>query len=370
MKKIFVEGSLFNKEEQGSLTYLRELYKIITLNSKENNFIIGTDNPSAVKKIFGNHKNVFYYKYFFATKFLRLFLETPFVLFKKKIDFAHFQYITPLIKPMNCKYIVTIHDVLFIDYKADFSFSYRLIRTTLFYLSSKISDLTLTVSNYSKKRISNYFSIDLNEIKVTPNAVSDDFVNFNATKNESRLHLENFNIYNDFVLYVSRIEPRKNQLLLLDLFEEKIIEDNLFTIVFVGANTISSTFKKKFTFFKNKYPKNIFYFEALAFSDLIHFYNSAKLFIYPSKCEGFGIPPLEAGVLRTPVLCSNLTAMKDFDFFNPLMFDPQSENIINVYNDLIFNDNLPDQEKIREKIIKKYNWKNSASILINYFNNI
>ena len=67
---------------------------------------------------------------------------------------------------------------------------------------------------------------------------------------------------------------------------------------------------------------------------------------------------MEAGVLRTPVLCSNLTAMKYFDFFNPLMFDPQSENIINVYNDLIFNDNLPDQEKIREKIIKKYNWKN------------
>ena len=64
MKKIFVEGSLFNKEEQGSLTYLRELYKIITLNSKENSFILGTDNPSAVKKIFGNYKNVFYYKYF------------------------------------------------------------------------------------------------------------------------------------------------------------------------------------------------------------------------------------------------------------------------------------------------------------------
>ena len=370
MKKIFVEGSLFNKEEQGSLTYLRELYKIITLNSKENSFIFGTDNPSVVKKIFGNHKNVFYYKYFFANKFLRLFIETPYVLCKKKIDFAHFQYITPLIKPLKCKYIVTIHDVLFIDYKADFSFSYRLIRTILFYLSSKISDLTLTVSNYSKERISNYFSIDLNKIKVTPNAVSEDFINFKATKKESNLHLENFNIYNDFVLYVSRIEPRKNQLLLLDLFEEKIIEDDLFTIVFVGASTISSAFKKQFAFFKKKYPKNIFHFEALAFSDLIHFYNSAKLFIYPSKCEGFGIPPLEAGVLRTPVLCSNLTAMKDFDFFNPLMFDPQSENIINVYNNLILSNDLPNQEKIRKKIIKKYNWENSASILINYFNNL
>ena len=370
MKKIFIEGSLFSKEEQGSLTYLRELYKVITENSSGYIFVFGTDNPSMVKKIFGENRSVSYYKYFFTNKFLRLFIETPYILWKREVDSAHFQYITPLMKPPKCKYIVTIHDVLFLDYKADFSLSYVLYRSVLFYLSSKVSDLVLTVSNYSKERIAKYFSIELDKIQITSNAVSKDFINFKAAKKDSKLHLENFNIYNDFVLYVSRIEPRKNQLLLLELFKDKITSDTLFTVVFVGSSTNASSFLHQFIPLKKKYPENIFYFEVLAFSDLIHFYNSAKLFIYPSKCEGFGIPPLEAAVLRTPVLCSNRTAMKDFDFFDPLMFDPQSENLLDVYNNLVLNKALPDQVKIRKKIIEKYNWNNSASTLINYYNDL
>ena len=51
---------------------------------------------------------------------------------------------------------------------------------------------------------------------------------------------------------------------------------------------------------------------------------SAILFVYPSKCEGFGLPPLEAGALGIPVLCSNTTAMADYRFFGDGHFDPNN----------------------------------------------
>ena len=153
------------------------------------------------------------------------------------------------------------------------------------------------------------------------------------------------------------------------MFENKIITDSLFTIVFVGHNSHSTGFIDRFNLLKSKYPQNIFYFESLDLFDLINFYNSARVFLYPSKCEGFGIPPLEAAVLKTPVICSNLTAMMDFDFFQPLMFNPYNENIINIYNYFELNENLIDYKNIRNQIIQKYDWNNSANLLINYFNN-
>ena len=366
-KKIFIDANLFNKEDQGSLTYLRELY--LSIINKENNvfFVFGCSSATPINNTFGYQKNTDIYIYFFKNKLLRLFIEIPLMLWKNNISAAHFQYVTPFFKPSKCKYIVTIHDVLFLDHKNDFTLWYRIIRKVFFFISVNISDLILTVSDYSKQRISKHFSIKEDKIKLTPNAVSDDFLQFKFSKKDSKKYLEKFEIFNDFILYVSRIEPRKNQTLLLDLFCNKIRSDSNFTIVFIGNPTLESNFRARFLLLKEKYPKNIFYFETMSFSDLLHFYNSAKLFIYPSKCEGFGIPPLEAAVMRSPVLCSSLTAMKDFSFFAPLIFNPLSDDIVNEYNKAISKLDSIDTELIRNQIIKKYNWNYGADLLINYY---
>ena len=83
------------------------------------------------------------------------------------IDYAHFQYVIPPIK--KCKYIVTIHDVLFLDFPQYFPFLYRLKNNLLFKYSAKKSDIVLTVSQYSKERIEMHFNI--NDVKIIPNAV-------------------------------------------------------------------------------------------------------------------------------------------------------------------------------------------------------
>lgn len=56
-------------------------------------------------------------------------------------------------------------------------------------------------------------------------------------------------------------------------------------------------------------------------------YKGAAAFVYPSKYEGFGIPPLEAMSLDCPVICSNTSSIPEVvgaagEYFNP--FDVES----------------------------------------------
>lgn len=59
---------------------------------------------------------------------------------------------------------------------------------------------------------------------------------------------------------------------------------------------------------------------------LAEYYRSAAAFIYPSKYEGFGIPPLEAMSLKCPVVCSNTSSIPEVvgeagEYFEPDSID-------------------------------------------------
>ena len=97
--------------------------------------------------------------------------------------------------------------------------------------------------------------------------------------------------------------------------------------------------------------------EDISDGELNSFYKTAELFVYPSYAEGFGIPPLEAGVASCKVLCSNQTAMRDFDFFGKYLFDPN--NPAELERKLLETLEETDYPygKIKDAIVERYNWK-------------
>jgi glycosyltransferase involved in cell wall biosynthesis len=87
--------------------------------------------------------------------------------------------------------------------------------------------------------------------------------------------------------------------------------------------------------------------------------------VYPSKAEGFGIPPLEAGAACVPVLCSHSTAMSDFHFFGDNLFDPKDDKVLKEKLISIIT-HPPDPSALKdisEKIKERYNWTTSAEKL-------
>jgi glycosyltransferase involved in cell wall biosynthesis len=157
---------------------------------------------------------------------------------------------------------------------------------------------------------------------------------------------------------VSRIEPRKNHLLLLKTFYEEKFYLN-YSLLFIGKRDL---YYKEFEVYLENIPeevrKKIYILENIDNSNLIEFYRAAILFIYPSFAEGFGIPPIESIAVNTPTLCSNSTAMSDFDFLNDFLFDPKDNNELTDKIKLALKENQVYSQ--REKMISKYNWTNNS----------
>ena len=254
------------------------------------------------------------------------------IIKKYNIDYAHFQYIAPLIK--YCRYIVTIHDVLFNDFKDSFPLSYRLIKNFLFRISAEKSDIFLTVSNYSKERISKYYQIPLDKIRVIPNGVGEDFFNMPIESSDNDIFFSH-NL-EKFILYVSRVEPRKNHLILLKAFNELQLWDRGYKLVFIGRQDLPYPELDSFLEEGSKeLIESVFRISNVSHESLKLFYHHCALFVYPSIAEGFGIPPLEAITAGAPTLCSNSTAMSEFSFLEDDLFVPT------------------DLEELKQKILRK-----------------
>jgi glycosyltransferase involved in cell wall biosynthesis len=62
----------------------------------------------------------------------------------------------------------------------------------------------------------------------------------------------------------------------------------------------------------------------IPYEDLPYLYNLARLMVFPSLFEGFGIPLVEAMACGCPVVCSNVTSIPEVVGDAGLMFDPTS----------------------------------------------
>jgi len=346
--KLFVDAHIFDGFPQGTVTYLSGLYSELIKDSRFQLYI-GSNEKTIATNFLGS-TNFIHIKYNTHSKLKRLLFTIPNILKENKIDFAHFQYISPIQKP--CKYIVTIHDLLFLEFPTNFPLSYRIKNSILFYLSCKRADFVTTVSGYSKKSINHFFKIPLTKIAITPNAVIQ-----TPEKAEPIQQLLN----KKFILFVSRIEPRKNQALLIKIWKElNLLEENI-DLVLVGAEGLKDEqFNQQLQELSANEQEHFHWLKKIPTKNLTWLYQNCSLFVFPTTAEGFGIPPLEAAIYGAKVLCSNTTAMKEFDFWGKFQFDPN--NYIEFKKAMLFAlNNDFNHELAISSIISKYNWKKIAN---------
>jgi len=344
MKQInlFVDMHVLDGIPQGSVTFLAGLYSGLINDSRFQLFVGSKDRDIA--RDFIKSDNFIHIKYNGDSGLRRLLFTIPKILKEYRIDVAHFQYIIPLQK--RCRYIVTIHDLLFLEFPEKFPLIYRIKNTFLFYLSAKRADIVTTVSEYSRNSIHHYFKMPLTGIKVTPNVFHQ-----RIEKYEPVTELAD----KRFILYVSRIEPRKNQARLIKVWKELSLYNQLIDLVLVGVEGLKDKeFISELKLLSETQKNHFHWFTDVSNEKLFWLYQKCSLFVYPSGAEGFGIPPLEAAIFGAKVICSNTTAMNEFDFFGNFLFDPENYDEFKKAVEYGLKSNF-NHELVISSILSKYN---------------
>ena len=174
----------------------------------------------------------------------------------------------------------------------------------------------------------------------------------------------------DFILYVGRIEKRKNIQGIIEIAKEISKLDRFKELKFILFGPIGPGGNQFLDIIRN--AKNIQYKGVAEEKDLPYIYNLAKIFLFPSFYEGFGIPPLEAMQSGLPVLTSNTSSLPEVLGQGGLMHDPKDyEGFAKDITRLLEENEF--YQEMRKKGIeqaKNFSWRKSAEKLVTMFNGI
>jgi len=221
----------------------------------------------------------------------------------------------------------------------------------------------VTVSEFSKKDISNQFAIHNNLIDVVYNGANDIYQPISDEEKEKTKR--KFTQGYDFFIFVGALSPRKNIGNLLLAFEKfKELTNSHIKLLIVGEKMFKT--KKIKHIYKNlHYKDDVIFAGRMSPENLKVLYGSALALTFVPYFEGFGIPIIEAMHCNTPVITSNVTSMPEVAGDAALLADPFSidsiaDAMINIYKDKNLSNQLIEKGKIQRQ---KFSWDKTAEKL-------
>lgn len=265
--------------------------------------------------------------------------------------------------------VLTLHDLAPIDHPEwvtpQFALWYRHLWNLLLPRVAHI----ITISNFTRSRLLQYYDIPSERITVIHNGVDDRFHRRTSGEIDTALMACGV-VGRRYVLSVCALVPRKNLVRLLQAWEQALCElpDDV-TLVLVG-NVGDRTIFSSLNF--GTVPSRVQFLGHVDDEYLPALMSGALMFIYVSLYEGFGLPPLEAIACGTATISSDVTAMPEVLGDAALLVDPEDTSaiaraMILIASDSVLRTNL--QNRGPEKA-GQFSWRFTARRTINLFSEI
>jgi glycosyltransferase involved in cell wall biosynthesis len=335
---------LENDSMHGIARYVHELIKNIieSAESAYKYFIFVAKDFEFFKSINSNNISFIHTKSKWLS--IREQYELSALIKKYKIDLFH---ATSFVVPYfcNCKLLITIHDLNHLVRSKDYKLAHRLYYKMIVVPKLKKAAGIITVSEYSKKELVNHLDIPKEKILLTYNGISDfNLFRDTVTKKTPK----------DFIFALASHKPHKNTLTLIQAYIMSTVCCPLVLLGSLDKQSIQLVNSHN----KGKKKEIIIISQNASDSLLCELYSRARVFVFPSFFEGFGLPPLEALACNTRVISSNATSMPEILGKWPIYFDPTNIQQLIIALDNCHNlSSYTDFEKegIAEHI-KKFSW--------------
>lgn len=223
-------------------------------------------------------------------------------------------------------------------------------------IALKRAKKVFTVSEFSKSRIHDLIGIPNEKIVVTYNGITNNIYNSNVKFDEIK---SKYKLPNNYIMFLSTLHPRKNLKLLVEAFAE--VKDKVaYDLVLIGRKgwMVDELIEKY------NIESRIVFTGYVDDEDVAAVYKNAICFVFPTRYEGFGIPPIEALAMGTPVISSDSSCMKEILRNQAVFF--QNENKEELKTILL---QLPELAKkmpreLDDFMKENYNYKSSAQIIL------
>lgn len=295
----------------------------------------------------------------------------PYIISKEKLNIVHFPAFPPGLFVPGI-YVITLHDATMWKYPQTLSWKNRAYMKPLTNAALKKALKIITVSESSKRDIIECCNVNENKIVNTRESINATFgvVKDKATveRVKSKLRLPD-----KFILSVGSIEPRKNLTTLLRAYKLlKQKRGNLdYMLVLVGRRAWGN--KEIWgKIVELGIEKDVLFTGHIDENDLKCVYNLARLFVFPSIYEGFGLPPLEAMACGVPVLASDTASLQEVLGDAAVLIPPLNVEAMSINIELMMQDDSL-RKKLREKgakQIKSYSWEEVAKKTIQTYESI
>ncbi len=251
----------------------------------------------------------------------------------------------PLTKPKQLKSVVTVHDLIF----KRFPEFYKPIDIKIYDWklrnACQSADKIIAISKQTADDLIEFLGIDPAKIEII---YQGSHPNFKKVYSQDQVNevKKRYKLPTEFILNVGTIESRKNVLLLLQALKHS--KHNLPVVIVGRATSYLKQLNDYIT--ANGLEKRVFFIHNAAFADLPAIYQLAKVFVYPSLFEGFGIPIVEAISCGAPVITSQGSCFSEAGGPDCLYVDSKNpEQLTEALNTILSDETIARQMTERSK---------------------
>jgi len=249
-------------------------------------------------------------------------------------------------KAKSVKSIVTIHDLIFLHFPQYYKLIDRIIYNYKFRKACENADRIIAVSECTKRDIINYYHIRPQKIDVVYQGCDNIFSHIQSQTIKEKI-LSKYQIKKPYILSVGSIEERKNLLLLARAL--KYLPENIH-VVAIGKRTPYATKIEKFLQYENL-KERFHMINNVPYTDLPALYQSASIFVYPSRFEGFGIPMLEALNSGVPTIGCTGSCLEEAGGPHSIYISPDDEKeLAQAIQQILTNKDLSNKMIIEGKV--------------------
>ena len=293
-------------------------------------------------------------------------------------DLVHIPNLFSVPRLLPCPYVMTVHDML--EHMSRAREQSGFWRSFHFQMTKRVlagAARIFAVSNFTRIEIEKLFEIPSERVEVVYNAIDERFLHGHATSADRDLIARRYQVTYPFLLYAGRVSPHKNVVRMIEAFsalKTELERDQAYPdlkLIIIGDD-LSGNPDLRRTVVRSGVQHDVRFLGFVPIEVLRIFYDAAKIFVFPSLYEGFGLPPLEAMAHGTPVVTSNVSSLPEVVGNAAVLVNP--ENVFEIMRAL--HRTLMDQPlraRMKERgyqQVTRFSWETSVRRILGAYGQI